>query len=152
MLDFQAIGAKIHMLRIKHEYKQEYLADLLYVSRQAVSRWELGQTLPSIDNLVQLCKLFNTSFEDLLCMNEEVQIDSNHLFHGHDREYILRGVLSGKIQVDIPAVFYQFSDPERLRILEDVKAGKLDVNRKDLLAKCTDAEMEFMRGDRNAYE
>ncbi len=43
MLDFQAIGAKIHMLRIKHEYKQEYLADLLYVSRQAVSRWELGQ-------------------------------------------------------------------------------------------------------------
>jgi hypothetical protein len=64
----------------------------------------------------------------------------------------LRGVLSGKIQVDIPAVFYQFSDPERLRILEDVKAGKLDVNRKDLLAKCTDAEMEFMRGGRNAYE
>ena len=64
MLDFQAIGAKIHMLRIKHEYKQEYLADLLYVSRQAVSRWELGQTLPSIDNLVQLCKLFNTSFEE----------------------------------------------------------------------------------------
>jgi len=42
------------------------LAEQLGVSRQAVSRWELGQTLPDIPNLLQLCELFGVSTDYLM--------------------------------------------------------------------------------------
>ena len=45
---------KIINLRKQKGLSQEELAEQLGVSRQAVSRWELGQTLPDIVNLVQL--------------------------------------------------------------------------------------------------
>ena len=65
MLDCIAVGKKIQEYRIKNKYHQDQLAELLYVSRQAVSRWELGQAVPTIDNLITLTRLFGVSFEDL---------------------------------------------------------------------------------------
>lgn len=46
MLDFQAVGENIHNLRVQKDFSQDEMAELLFVSRQAISRWELGQTLP----------------------------------------------------------------------------------------------------------
>ena len=55
------IGEKIAKLRIERNITQEYLADVLNVSRQAVSRWEINKSLPQIDKIIQLCELFNIS-------------------------------------------------------------------------------------------
>ena len=55
------IGEKIAKLRIERNITQEYLADVLNVSRQAVSRWEINKALPQIDKIIQLCELFNIS-------------------------------------------------------------------------------------------
>lgn len=57
---------KIVELRKQKGLSQEELAEQLGVSRQAVSRWELGQTLPDIYNLVQLCELFGVSADYLV--------------------------------------------------------------------------------------
>ena len=57
---------KIVELRKQKGLSQEELAQQLGVSRQAVSRWELGQTLPDIVNLVQLCELFGVSADYLV--------------------------------------------------------------------------------------
>ena len=57
---------KIVELRKQKGLSQEELAEQLGVSRQAVSRWELGQTLPDIFNLVQLCELFGVSADYLV--------------------------------------------------------------------------------------
>ena len=57
---------KIINLRKQKGLSQEELAEQLGVSRQAVSRWELGQTLPDIPNLVQLCELFGVSADYLV--------------------------------------------------------------------------------------
>ena len=57
---------KIVELRKQKGLSQEELAERLGVSRQAVSRWELGQTLPDIVNLVQLCELFGVSADYLV--------------------------------------------------------------------------------------
>ena len=62
MLDCIAVGKKIQKYRMKYHYNQEQLAELLYVSRQAVSRWELGQAVPTIDNMIELTRLFEVSF------------------------------------------------------------------------------------------
>lgn len=61
---------KIVELRKAKGLSQEELAEQLGVSRQAVSRWELGSTMPDIPNLVQLCELFGVS-ADYLVKDEE---------------------------------------------------------------------------------
>ena len=45
---------------------QEFVAETLGVSRQAVSKWESGLSDPSTTNLMALAKLFNMTPEDLL--------------------------------------------------------------------------------------
>ena len=57
---------KIVELRKAKGLSQEELAEQLGVSRQAVSRWELGNTLPDIPNLVQLCGIFEVSADYLV--------------------------------------------------------------------------------------
>ena len=56
----------IHELRTKKELSQEDLAEKVFVTRQAVSRWETGETIPSIDTLKLLSKLFDVSINTLL--------------------------------------------------------------------------------------
>lgn len=56
----------IYELRTKQGMSQEELAEKIYVTRQAVSRWENGETTPNIETLKQLSKLFNVSINTLL--------------------------------------------------------------------------------------
>ncbi len=67
------IGEKISTLRNSLGISQEALADKLMVSRQAVSKWEMDQTQPQIDNVLQLCELFSISTDELLF--DEICID-----------------------------------------------------------------------------
>lgn len=60
------IGEKISHLRDSIGLSQEQLAEKLTVSRQSVSKWEMGQALPQIDKVIQLCELFNVSSDELL--------------------------------------------------------------------------------------
>jgi len=57
---------KIVLLRKKHNLSQEELADKLYVSRQAISRWESGSAMPEATNLLQLSRLFHVTTDYLL--------------------------------------------------------------------------------------
>lgn len=53
-------------LRTKHGLSQDELAEKVFVTRQAVSRWENGETVPNTDTLKLLSKLFNVSINTLL--------------------------------------------------------------------------------------
>ena len=53
-------------LRLKNNMTQNDLAEKLFVTRQAVSRWETGETTPDIDALKALSKLFDVSINTLL--------------------------------------------------------------------------------------
>ncbi|MGN1089634.1 MAG: zinc ribbon domain-containing protein [Huintestinicola sp.] len=56
----------IHELRTKNGMSQDELAEKLYVTRQAVSRWETGETVPNTETLKLLSKLFDVSINTLL--------------------------------------------------------------------------------------
>lgn len=56
----------LRKLRAKHGYSQEELADRLFVTRQAVSRWENGETIPNTETLKLLSNLFDVSINTLL--------------------------------------------------------------------------------------
>ncbi len=52
MIDLVSVGAKISHFREENGYSQEALASKLFVSRQAISAWEVGKSAPSIDNII----------------------------------------------------------------------------------------------------
>ena len=57
---------KLLSLRRKSGFSQEELAEKLNVSRQAVSRWEMGETMPDAKNLLELSDIFGVSIDSLL--------------------------------------------------------------------------------------
>ena len=69
------LGEKIQRLRKVNGLSQEELASQLTVSRQAISKWELGESVPDTENVVQLSKLFGVSTDYLL--NDEYESDSD---------------------------------------------------------------------------
>ena len=56
----------LYNLRIKNGYSQDDLAEKVFVTRQAVSRWENGDTVPNTETLKILSKLFDVSINTLL--------------------------------------------------------------------------------------
>ena len=56
----------VYELRTKNGLSQDELAEKVYVTRQAVSRWENGETTPNTETLKLLSKLFNVSINTLL--------------------------------------------------------------------------------------
>lgn len=67
------IGEKITKLRNFMGISQEEFADELGVSRQAVSKWEMNQSLPQIDKVIQMCDIFKVSTDELL--KDKMSID-----------------------------------------------------------------------------
>ena len=55
-----------YRLRTQKGLSQEALAEQVYVTRQAVSRWENGETVPNTETLIRLSKLFDVSINTLL--------------------------------------------------------------------------------------
>lgn len=66
----QTIGGRIGRLRKQKKLTQEYLAQQLGVSRQAVSKWETDQTLPDTANLMGLARLLGCTVGWLLTGEE----------------------------------------------------------------------------------
>jgi DNA-binding XRE family transcriptional regulator len=62
----QSLGEVIKAHRLQCQMTQEFVAESLGVSRQAVSKWESGSADPSTSNLVALAKLFGVTPEELL--------------------------------------------------------------------------------------
>jgi len=60
------LGRKIQQLRKDNGMSQEDLASKLTISRQAISKWELGESVPDTENIVQLSKLFGVTTDYLL--------------------------------------------------------------------------------------
>ena len=60
-MSLNEIGAKLKELRIKNNITQDELARNLYLSRQAVSRWETGKSIPDYQTLILICKFYNVN-------------------------------------------------------------------------------------------
>ncbi len=60
------LSEKILTLRKGSGMSQEELADKLNVSRQAISRWEMGTAMPDVTNVLGLSKLFGVTTDYLL--------------------------------------------------------------------------------------
>lgn len=65
------IGDNIKFYRKKNQLTQDDIAEACNVTRQAVSKWENGESLPTVDNLYALSRLLHTSVDDILIGEKE---------------------------------------------------------------------------------
>ena len=72
-----SFGENLQMLRKKNHLSQERLAEMLGVSRQAVSKWELGEGYPEVDKLLILSKKLNVSLDSLLGEDNTPTVSEN---------------------------------------------------------------------------
>lgn len=60
------LASRIQELRKKAGLSQEALAEMLGISRQALGKWESGASMPTLENLAQLAKIFHLSIDELI--------------------------------------------------------------------------------------
>ena len=68
---------KLQELRKNRSLTQEELAEALFVSRTAISKWESGRGYPSIDSLREISRYFSVTIDDLICSEEMISVAEN---------------------------------------------------------------------------
>ncbi|ENQ0442698.1 helix-turn-helix transcriptional regulator [Listeria monocytogenes] len=71
------LNEKLQLLRKEKNWTQEQLAEELYVSRTAVSKWENKKGYPSIDSLKRISEIFSISIDELLSGDELISLAEN---------------------------------------------------------------------------
>ena len=66
---------KLYTLRTQYGYSQESLAEKLGVSRQAISKWELGTAMPATEKVIAISDTFDVSIDSLL--KDNISINEN---------------------------------------------------------------------------
>lgn len=118
---------KIIKLRKANGWSQEDLAERLYVSRQAISRWENGTALPDSNNVLQLSKLFSVTADYLL--NDDYSSDEDipcvkevHEIFDSKQKNFMKLTLVATIAFIIGAFVWLYQAINELNIVYDILA------------------------------
>ena len=94
---------KLQLLRKQQEMTQEQLAEKLFVSRTAVSKWESGKGYPNIDSLRNLAEVFSVSIDELLSgeeLMEAAESEKRQTLRG------MQGLLFGVLDLLAAGLFF----------------------------------------------
>lgn len=125
MLDLKGIGENIKRIRIRNNMSQEELATKLYVSRQAISSWEIAKSIPTLDNIAMLKDIFNVSIDDLLLISKDINNNVDSYFLYHSRDYILLMITNNEFKFNLIDNFYRLSNDERLVVLNNIISKRI---------------------------
>lgn len=98
---------KLYSLRKEKGYSQEELANRCNVSRQAISKWENGTSLPDFENLKSLSKALQVSIDELLDNNEQIQkeiVKEKEVIYVHHRYFYEKRYQSNLKILGIPLI------------------------------------------------
>lgn len=94
---------KLQELRKQRGLTQEELAESLYVSRTAISKWESGRGYPNIDSLKAISKFFSVTIDELLSGEEVLTIAEEDQ---KQKESILRDMVFGLLDLSVAMFFF----------------------------------------------
>ena len=94
---------KLQELRKNKGLTQEELAEALYVSRTAISKWESGRGYPSIDSLKEIAKYFSVTIDELLSSNEVLSIAEED---NKQKEKHLKSLVLGLLDISVLMFFF----------------------------------------------
>ena len=78
-----ALGEKLKSYRTNLKISQEKMAELVGVSRQAVTKWENDQTVPTSNNLITLASIYGVSVDELVTGKQTEEKNKNSLLHSN---------------------------------------------------------------------
>lgn len=81
MTNLTKLPTSLKTLRKTNHFSQEYIANYLNLSRQAISSWETGKTIPDLQSLILLSQLYNISLDNLINDNIRETTDSTNMKH-----------------------------------------------------------------------
>lgn len=175
MLNLIAIGDRICERRKALGMTQDDLAMKLNVTRQAISKYELGKNMPGIDILIDLTKVLSIPIDQLL---EGVDLDDHayeekllqyprvsviHAFLNseqpsaefkniffrlspEERKQIIERIVSTTLTVDIRQVWPYLSSPERMYVLGNINSKKTTIDVRELNGMLSPEEEMFVYG------
>ncbi len=147
MLNLEKIGGKIADLRRQKNLKQNELADALFVTHQAVSKWENGKSIPSLDILYDLTKLFGVSIDYLLDDADIRDDDYETLFRQLPRESVISKFLTGdRLNDEIGKIFYLLSTSERKNIINLMIARRVQIYPENIWHLLSQQERTYLLG------
>ncbi len=76
MFNIKKFGANIAQIRKKLDMTQSELADKLFVTRQAVSKYEQGESFPEITVLTTIAEIFGVTLDSLICAGEPTKTEA----------------------------------------------------------------------------
>ena len=94
---------KLQELRKNKGLTQEELAEALYVSRTAISKWESGRGYPSIDPLKEIAKYFSVTIDELLSSDEVLTIAEED---NNQKEKHLKSLVFGLLDISVLMFFF----------------------------------------------
>lgn len=94
---------KLQELRKRKGITQEELAEILYVSRTAISKWESGRGFPNIESLKTISKYFSISLDELLSSEEILAIAEND---NNEKERTIRDLVFGLLDCGIALLMF----------------------------------------------
>jgi transcriptional regulator with XRE-family HTH domain len=148
MLNLDAISNKIILKRKQMGLTQNELADALYVSRQAVSKWEMGKSLPSLEVFVEMTKIFDVTIDFMLDGTDLKTDDYAAMFMQYPRESVIYHFLNSScINDDIKNIFYLLTQNERRQIIDQFFSGKINIQVHMLWPCLSLAEREYLLGN-----
>lgn len=120
VVDVAAVGKRIRELRKEHNYRVEDIAEYMsFSSPQAVYKWQRGDSLPTVNNLLALSSLFGTTVDYILKGNDRGEDGRSSPLPFYRDHFLLKNricssrlMLSGTWLGTLPAFF----DDDRLRL------------------------------------
>ena len=79
-MESKKLGEHIAKLRRERHMTQTELADRLYITERAVSKWECGDGFPDLDNIGKLAAFFDISIDELLQAKEKDKLNKRDKF------------------------------------------------------------------------
>ncbi len=148
MLNLDLISKKIMEKRKQKGMTQNELADALFVSRQAVSKWEMGNSIPSLEVLLEMTKLFNVSIDYILDGSELSSHDYQSMFMQCPRESVIFHFLnSNHLNEDIKNIFYLLKPKERKQMIDQIITKQINIDVNLLWPYLSLAERKYLIGN-----
>jgi transcriptional regulator with XRE-family HTH domain len=127
----QKFGEKVKKLREENGMTQQTMADKLYVTRQAVSRWECGARYPDLQTAKKIAQILGVSLDELLSGEELKENIEKEALLVRPVENIIQTILYtiaalSYIQISIFYIYYIYSMVILHPSLADTPAGKID--------------------------
>jgi len=145
MLNLKIIGNKIAELRKQKRLTQLELANTLFVTHQAVSKWENGKSIPSIEILIELTSLFDTTIDYLLNNSEVKDNDFSTLFQQLPRQVVIGKYLnSDNVKNDFKNIFYLLNTEERMLIIKRIISETISIDILTIWPYLNDSERLYL--------